>query len=304
MLAINDGSTDRSIEIIKSFKDKRVKIIDNDTNKGLIYTLNKGLELASGTFIARMDADDIMLPDRLKKQYLYLQSHPEIDICGCFIEIFCNKSTIGSQIYGVDNDHIKAELLFNSPLAHPTYFIRKSAMNGYKYNSDYKYCEDYEFLSRFLLENHQASNLSEVLLKYRISNNSQTSTGEADSCCRYTSISKIQSYILKHGLGFHVDEDMLRLHYCLSLNDRIKNMSLDEFSVKKIKEYFNQLCLLNQKSAYCSKQALNLSLGKIWLKLIRYKSTVYKRKIPQLVLSRYTLWGIKFLLLHYKHNFR
>ena len=81
-IIINDGSTDQSRNIICSYTDKRIKLIDNDKNNGLIYSLNKGIENASGKYIARMDADDISLPTRLQKQFDYLESNKHFALVG------------------------------------------------------------------------------------------------------------------------------------------------------------------------------------------------------------------------------
>ena len=77
LIIINDGSTDNSLKIIKSFKDNRIKIIKNKGNLGLIKTLNKGIDLAQGKYIARMDADDIAMPKRLEKQIAFFNENPD-----------------------------------------------------------------------------------------------------------------------------------------------------------------------------------------------------------------------------------
>lgn len=295
ILLINDGSNDGSGNIIASYTDSRIRLIDNGTNKGLIYSLNYGIEKVRGEYIARMDSDDIMAPDRLKIQYEYMQLHPDVDICGSFIEIFESSEVIGHQLYGTTNDEIKSELLFNSPLAHPTYFIRRSSFMGYKYSPNFKYCEDYELLSRFLLNNHKGANIPEYLLKYRISENSQTKIGESDSLERFLSISRTQNSVLKKGLGISNDEYHSKLHYSLSLSQRIENLDLREYPIREIKKYFNLLIKRNYNSNYCEHKALEMTLGKIWLKLLRYKIKGNFHRIGSLFFSRYMLYGFKYL---------
>ena len=87
-LIINDGSTDNSLDIIKSYDDPRITIINNETNLGLSHTLNKGIELARGEYIIRMDADDISLSIRLEKQIEFMDSNQHIGICGSWIQTF------------------------------------------------------------------------------------------------------------------------------------------------------------------------------------------------------------------------
>jgi len=85
-LIIDDGSTDGSHEIAASYADPRIRLESNGRNLGLIATLNRGLDLARGTYVARMDADDIAFPDRLSKQLTFMEAHPEIGLCGTWYE--------------------------------------------------------------------------------------------------------------------------------------------------------------------------------------------------------------------------
>ena len=87
-LIINDGSSDASVDIIQSFRDPRIRLVHNDTNIGLIATLNKGLKLAHGKYVARMDQDDISLPRRLEKQTYFMDNNPDVGVCGTWIKLF------------------------------------------------------------------------------------------------------------------------------------------------------------------------------------------------------------------------
>ena len=95
-LIINDGSTDLSVEIIESYADKRISLAHNGQNLGLITTLNRGFDLACGEYIARMDCDDISLPDRLEKQVVFMDNHPEIGICGSWVSAISDEKLIPS----------------------------------------------------------------------------------------------------------------------------------------------------------------------------------------------------------------
>lgn len=100
LLLINDGSTDNTIEIMHAYTgDARVKIINDGANRGLIYRLNESVRLASGKYYARMDADDIMHPERIERQVKYLESNPSTDVVGsAFVSIDHNNSPIGVRL--------------------------------------------------------------------------------------------------------------------------------------------------------------------------------------------------------------
>lgn len=96
LLLMEDGSTDSSVEIARLYaeKDERIRVIEDGVNRGLIYRLNESIKMANGKYYARMDADDIMTVDRIEKELLYLQEHPEVDVVGSSIMTIDNKNNI------------------------------------------------------------------------------------------------------------------------------------------------------------------------------------------------------------------
>ncbi len=107
-LIINDGSTDDSLDILSKFSDRRIRIESNDCNRGLIYTLNRGVELAQGQYIARMDSDDIAHPKRLELQMNFLLKHLDVVMCGAS-HIGFNGVSKRKQYFPLDYEDIKAE---------------------------------------------------------------------------------------------------------------------------------------------------------------------------------------------------
>ena len=118
LLIINDGSVDGSAHIIKSFQDPRIRFIENEKNLGLIATLNKGFDLSKGKYVARMDADDVAMPKRLKSQVAYMESHPEIGVYGSAYADLKDNITGKTTVFLQDHDSLKTILLFNSCMAH------------------------------------------------------------------------------------------------------------------------------------------------------------------------------------------
>lgn len=165
-LIINDGSTDNTVDIVNEYDDPRIKLIHNDGNKGLIYSLNYGLEIAQGKYIARMDADDISLNTRLEKQVRFLEDNPDISILGTAFIYMGTPYEIHHPNY---NEEIRIKLLDDVVFAHPTVMMRKDSidLNNIRYNADYTYIEDYQFWVESAIKDLKMANLDEVLLQYR-----------------------------------------------------------------------------------------------------------------------------------------
>lgn len=168
-MIINDASTDDSVEIVESYKDRRINLIHNETNIGLIATLNKGLALACGEYIARMDADDKSLPERLAKQVKFLDAEPDIAVVGTGIQMIDGSGhKIGPHIlFPESHNLIRWRLCFSSPIVHPTVMLRKAEVlkvGGYR--PEAQQAEDYDLWER-LSHICKLLNMREVLLLLR-----------------------------------------------------------------------------------------------------------------------------------------
>ncbi len=166
-LIINDGSTDGSLEIIKSYTDSRIRLINNEENLKLIATLNKGIELAKGKYIARMDADDISLPQRLEKQYAYMEAHPEVGLLGSYIRTVGLENNYDVH-FKTTHDEIKFKLFFDTHFPHPAALIRKSVLtdNNLVFEKEYIHAEDYALWNK-MAEVTKLSILPEILVYKR-----------------------------------------------------------------------------------------------------------------------------------------
>lgn len=167
-LIINDGSTDRTKEILESYDDPRIRVVDNDKNVGLTRSLNKGLELAKGEYIARMDADDVSLPERLEEQAGFFDRNPEVVLLGNWVEIIDDGGNITGIIrYPVNHCFIAWTLLFKTCLAHPTVMYRREeVLKIGGYNNSLKYTQDYDLWIR-LSRIGKISQIPRILLKIR-----------------------------------------------------------------------------------------------------------------------------------------
>ena len=166
LLIINDGSTDTTRDEVLKIQDSRIRFIENEKNIGLANTLNKGIELAKGEYIARMDGDDISVLNRLEKQLRILEDNPEIDICGTAYEFFGSRNY--AVVYPERNDDIRVGLLFGCCMIIPM-FRRKSILDAnLRYNQIYFPAEDYRFWTECMLAGLKMYNVQEILFKYRM----------------------------------------------------------------------------------------------------------------------------------------
>ncbi len=171
LLIINDGSTDESESIIKSYQDIRINYFKNDGNQGLIYTLNKGISLAKGAYIARMDGDDIALPKRLEIQLAHFNTNPDASlICSPIIPIHASGELAKAWAADVENktsQQIRQALIHENCIAHPSVLIKTEVAKKYQYNSKQKGSEDWDLWMRLSADGHKIVKTEMPLLKYR-----------------------------------------------------------------------------------------------------------------------------------------
>lgn len=169
VLALDDGSQDKSYEILTGYDDPRLTVIRHP-NMGLAATLNKGISLARGKYIARQDQDDLVLPGRLAKQLAFLESHPDVAMVGTWAQIAIgDEPSERFHRHPCENDAIKLHLLFDNPFVHSSVMMRKDVvleLGGYCEDKTRQPPEDYELWSRIARE-HRVANLPEVLTLYR-----------------------------------------------------------------------------------------------------------------------------------------
>ena len=164
---IDDGSTDDSLNIIKSYNDNRIRLIENKDNQGQSKTLNKGINLARGTYIARVDQDDISRSDRLEKQLEFMERYSDIDVCGSWVELMGKYSDVMNL--ETRSEDIKISLLTNQNLAHPAVMIRKSTFIKHNLYYDPKFiiANDYDLWVR-MFEYCSFANIPEPLVRHRV----------------------------------------------------------------------------------------------------------------------------------------
>jgi glycosyltransferase involved in cell wall biosynthesis len=172
LIIINDGSRDKSGELIKSFTDPRIRYLENDENQGVIFTLNKGIQVCKAPLMARMDADDISLPERIEKQSAFMHAHPSAAVVASKVELI-NEQGKPIGYWKEDNAHsslqeIREFLPVNNCIAHPSIMARTSIMKEMTYMDHQPGAEDYDLWLRVCAKGLEIHKIPEVLLEHRI----------------------------------------------------------------------------------------------------------------------------------------
>lgn len=260
-LIINDGSTDSTKEVLQQFHDSRIRAVCNEKNIGLIKTLNRGIGMAQGRYITRMDHDDLSVPDRLARQLAFMEKHPEVGVCGSWVKTF-RESEEQLWKYPVSNAKIRCQLLFSNIFAHSSVMLRKSVLNSHdlEYVSDDLYAEDYGLWSRYM-DVCSLANLPEPLLRYRLHENN---TGVLHADGQKQTVMKIQHTILKR-MGINAGESQLDLHYHIGR----ESLTIGLDTLDQVDKWLTHLAKANRASGYFPEPEFERTLGRYWLNVCR-----------------------------------
>lgn len=266
-IIVDDCSTDKSLSVIESYKDERIKIIKNFKNIGLTKSLNIALKVCKGEFIARMDSDDISLPTRFEKQVEFLKQNKEFIACGTWIKLFGNKNNSICRTIP-DRESFRIHLLFgNYPnIAHPSAMFNHSLLLKYniKYNENYVYAQDYRMWVSCSAVS-ECCIIPEILVNMRVSN-SQISSAKKDE-------QELCAEMI-------VQEQLDKLH--LTLSDDIKQYHMHLFARKRteyniaIKVWFKDIISTNKTYKVYNHKLLKKLLWKKWANICYYGLAQHK----------------------------
>lgn len=261
LLIVDDGSTDRSSEIIGSFRDSRIRVLKNSQRLKLSGALNRGIIEAKGTYIARMDADDIALPERLTRQVDYLEKYSEIGLCGTWVEKFGQG---GSSVitYPDSPERVRAYSLFDCPFAHPTVMFRRKLFSSHNlsYDGSYYPTEDYELWAR-ALACFPAINLPKVLLRYRV--HGQSMTGSDWDQMDGQAARVAGKLLMKLGVSASTEDLQLHRNIGRGSSFRVKDMA----ELEKGEAWLLHLKDRNMEVGYFKEAAFLEILSLIWFRL-------------------------------------
>ena len=221
-IIVDDYSSDNSVNVVQGYHDPRIRHIKNHQHLGLTVSLNRGLELARGEYIARMDADDISLPGRFEEQVHYLDHHPDVAVLGTAIRFIDREGNpLEDVIFPTEHDLIKWYLCFYNPIAHPTVMMRPRVIRqAGGYDPDLERSQDYDLWWR-IGSIGRLANLNEIHVYFRKHANQVTSAYQDKQF--YSGLSVDQKYV-SNLLGKPVSDDIIQLLYtqkCSSMNDVI-----------------------------------------------------------------------------------
>lgn len=247
-ILIDDGSTDDSWDILTHYSrsDRRIKVVKNEQNIGLTKSLNKGLELAQGEYIARQDSDDISLPERLRLQTEFLDSHIDVGAIGTGAKIIDEKGQIlGFRHVDTDHERLKVFLLINNNFLHSSLMARQQLVKQIGgYNENLRYAQDYA-LWWDISEIARLGNLPEPLILLRTSTNNITSKKRLEQLsCAYKISFKAVTDSLK---GKFLDEPSYQRFWWATL------LVLDRSAYQQY--WFSQQ---NSRTSFHSKDVQNL----------------------------------------------
>jgi len=233
-VVINDGSSDSSKEIILSYADPRIRFLENDSNSGIVFTRNKGLESASGEFVATLDSDDISLPDRIEKQVDFLNKNTDYGMCGTFFYAIDSNGKFLKKIeFPTSARDVMTFLTLGNCFCNSSVMIRSKTAKELKYREKYDIVEDYE-MWRQISKRAKLANLPFYGTLYRVHGNNISVAKVNDMFAR---VKKINRQILTD-LNIEFSEAELEVHSNL-LNRNIAYFETDS--------QFNELEIWVQK---------------------------------------------------------
>lgn len=287
IIIINDCSTDNTTDKLEELasKDNRIKIYKNEINLKLIKTLNKGIELCSGKYIARMDADDISFPTRIEKQVDFLERNDDYDVVSTMFYTFkAGNSKRNLYVNPVTNEELQAYLLFRSGICHPAVMVRKTLFSelGLRFEDKYLHVEDYALWSKAIYCTKLA-NLDEPLLYYRIHESQVSSLNDKKQIENKKEVFRIHC----ENLGLPATPADLDIY--ASVAECVPTRSSIDY-IMRCEQFMKMLLDKNAGKQFCSPTYLDRMLSLHWIRICAnsqigigilntcFKSSLYKKE--------------------------
>lgn len=243
-IIVDDQSTDSSWQIIQEYanKDLRIVAVKNNSKKGCYSARNCGHRLTKGKYLAVMDSDDIALPNRLQTQFDFMESHPDIGICGSWLKSFGAEEKVIETL--ADHEEIRDLMFFSCAIPHQTAMYRISNQIFY-YSEDYASAQDYELFCR-KINDWKFANIPEVLLLYRVHEKQISSATKKEQCDNgnRTRLRNLQTI----GIKLIPEEEII---YCQSFQEKFCPQNINEIAV--LGNIFEKISVAGKNCGYGKK---------------------------------------------------
>jgi len=278
-IIIDDNSLDSTSEILTKYsnQDSRIKVFRNSSNIGLTRSLNRGLAEAKGSYIARMDSDDICMKNRFDEQVTYLENNKKIGVCGTYVEIFGEKT--GVRKHSDNSEELKVRTLFSSQFCHPSTMIRKEILleNGIEYNVSFLVAQDYELWAR-LIPICDFGTVPKQLLRYRVHDQQISSEKKL---LQWQAREKVIKWIWRC-IGLPLLDQDIQLHNDLSFF----NWNKEPVFIEKTGKYFEALIKANNHSKFFPVHSFQNFLIEYWWQLCS-GSANYGKEVFKIFIQNY-----------------
>lgn len=263
LIVVNDDSTDKTREILDGYVDKRIHVLHNEKNVGIVTSLNRGIKEAKGKYIARIDADDMMHPDRLHKQVKYLENREkeEVVLVGSHHYVINQDGKVkGMKQYPVSNAEINSVLLFQNPFSHPSIMMRADVAKRVRYSERYPYAEDFH-LWFDILKDYKAGNIPECLTYYRIHEDNLSAKNNKPQ--RENAAALLLDELAILGLDPSLEE--LKIHLAISSGYGAKFFNTKE-KIESVKKWIDKILLIQrEKQGYSGKFMQGIKKHILWM---------------------------------------
>jgi len=269
LLVVDDGSTDRTIDVVLSYSDPRIRLVRNNANRGVATTRNKGIQLARGEYLAFLDSDDWAYPKRLAKQIAFLDNHPDYAAVGSWIEWMSEEGRPSGRIKRKPTSpgEIAAWRLFQQGIENSASMARTDMLRAYRHREEFDICEDFELWAR-IAAHHKLATLPEVLVRRRMHAGQLTQQKAARTDGQRLAIYAAQFHLL--GISF-TDTDLKR--HLLLRSMRKRGFRPDLIYLEWAETWLLRLQAANQQAGYYPEPAFSQLLGRFWLKVCWYAAS-------------------------------
>lgn len=259
LIIINDGSTDKTEDIIKNFNDERIILINNEHNRGIVYSRNKGLSVARGKYIGMFDSDDIAYPQKFEEQIKFLSENPDFGMAGTWVRHIDDNGTVLKNKWKLKakSKYIPAIMLFRNYFVQSTVVMRKEAIPAGGYSKGFDIVEDSKMWFDVSLK-YKVANIQQYLLYYRVHSGGISNQGNEK---HIANSKKLFRYIFSY-LNINPTENELNLHYLIKNQKKIKTIK----ELKGIEQWLLKIANQNKILQIYEHKTLKKAILNRWLK--------------------------------------